>query len=43
MVRFAIPVLGSDEWPFICAQDVKTGDKVAVREISGNTLIVEKR
>jgi membrane protein implicated in regulation of membrane protease activity len=43
MVRFAIPVLGSDEWPFICHQDVKTGDKVAVREISGNTLIVEKR
>ena len=42
-VRFAIPILGSDEWPFICAQDVKTGDKVTVREISGNTLIVEKR
>lgn len=42
-VRFSIPLLGSDEWPFICHQEVKRGDKVAVKEISGNTLIVEKR
>jgi len=43
MVRFSIPILGSDECPFICHQDVKQGDKVTVREISGNTLIVDKR
>jgi len=43
MVRFAIPLLGSDEWPFICEQDIKTGDRVSVKEISGNTLIVERR
>ena len=43
MVRFAIPLLGSDEWPFICEKDVAAGDRVVVREISGNTLIVEKR
>ncbi|HVN71050.1 MAG TPA: hypothetical protein VMU10_03425 [Desulfomonilia bacterium] len=42
MVRFSIPVLGSDEWPFICEQAVKTGDRVLVKEISGNTLIAEK-
>jgi membrane protein implicated in regulation of membrane protease activity len=35
--------MGSDEWPFLCQQDVKTGDRVMVKEISGNTLIVEKR
>jgi inner membrane protein len=43
MVRFSIPLMGSDEWPFLCQQDVKTGDRVVVKEISGNTLIVEKR
>jgi inner membrane protein len=43
MVRFSIPLMGSDEWPFLCQQDVKTGDRVMVKEISGNTLIVEKR
>jgi inner membrane protein len=43
MVRFSIPLMGSDEWPFICQQDVKTGDRVLVKEISGNTLIIEKR
>jgi hypothetical protein len=43
MVRFSIPLMGSDEWPFICGQEVKTGDRVFVKEISGNTLIIEKR
>ena len=43
VVRFATPLLGSDEWPIICDQDVVTGDRVFVRDVSGNTLIVEKR
>lgn len=43
MVRFATPLLGADEWPFICEQAVKPGDRVFVSDISGNTLIVEKR
>jgi hypothetical protein len=43
MVRFSIPLLGSDEWPFICEREVRAGEKVSVKEISGNTLIVEKR
>ena len=42
IVRFVTPLLGSDEWPFICEQDVATGDRVFVKDISGNTLIVEK-
>jgi inner membrane protein len=42
IVRFVTPLLGSDEWPFICEQDVSTGDRVFVKDISGNTLIVEK-
>ena len=42
-IRFATPLLGADEWPFICEESVATGDRVFVRDISGNTLIVEKR
>jgi len=42
VVRFVTPLLGSDEWPFICEQEVATGDRVFVKDISGNTLVVEK-
>jgi membrane protein implicated in regulation of membrane protease activity len=42
-VRFTTPVLGDDEWEFICEQPVEVGDRVAITEISGNTLIVRKR
>lgn len=42
-VRFTTPLLGSDEWRFICEQPVQVGDRVCVKEISGNTLIVERR
>jgi len=40
-LRFPAPVLGEDEWTFICGQDVVVGVRVRVTEISGNTLIVE--
>ena len=43
IVRFATPLLGADEWPFICEQEVGSGDRVFVKDVSGNTLIVEKR
>lgn len=43
VVRFSTPLLSSDEWPFICDQEVVAGDRVFVRDVSGNTLIVEKR
>jgi membrane protein implicated in regulation of membrane protease activity len=41
-VRFSVPLLGSDEWSFFCDKPVRTGDRVVVKEISGNSLIVEK-
>ena len=40
-VRFSTPLLGSDEWSFICEQDVAVGDRVIVTDVSGNTLIVK--
>lgn len=40
VLRFAVPMLGSDEWAFFCNEPVATGDRVVVKEISGNTLIV---
>ncbi|EKE69475.1 NfeD family protein [Gallaecimonas xiamenensis] len=43
VVRFTTPLLGDDEWPFICNNEVALGDRVFVVEVSGNTLIVEKR
>jgi hypothetical protein len=42
IVRFATPLLGSEEWPFICETDVELGDRVAVTDISGNALIVKQ-
>jgi len=42
-VRFSTPLLGADEWPFICEAGTSTGERVMVREISGNTLIVENK
>ena len=43
IVRFTTPLLGADEWPFICEQEVAAGDRIFVKDVSGNTLIVEKR
>jgi membrane protein implicated in regulation of membrane protease activity len=43
IVRFSIPILGSDEWPFTSEEQVDFGDRVVIKEISGNTLIVKKR
>ena len=41
VVRFTTPLLGSDEWPFICETPVEAGNRVFVKDISGNTLVVE--
>ena len=41
-MRFSIPILGSDSWEFICDEDVNEGDKVMVREFSGNTMVVKR-
>ncbi len=42
-VRFATPLFGAEEWPFLCDEDVAVGERVFVADISGNTLIVSKR
>ena len=39
-LRFPAPILGSDEWQFICTDRVEVGSRVMVREFSGNALIV---
>ena len=41
-LRFPAPILGSDEWSFICEESVSVGDRVRVTEVSGNSLIVVK-
>ena len=43
LVRFSIPVMGDDEWEFICNTEVNLGDRVFIKDISGNTLVVEKK
>ena len=43
IVRFTTPLLGDDEWPFMSEDKIAPGDRVFVKDISGNTLIVEKR
>lgn len=40
IVRFSLPLLGADEWNFICNTDCAVGDRVEVTDVSGNTLIV---
>jgi len=42
VLRFSVPILGADEWPFICSDEVDAGDRVRVSDISGNDLIVNK-
>jgi len=43
VVRFSIPLLGSDEWEFICRKECRVGDRVEVLDVSGNTLIVQTK
>lgn len=42
-VRFTKPLLGSDEWSFICDEPVQLGDRVQIRDVSGNTLVVSPK
>lgn len=41
-LKFPAPILGEDEWQFICTDEVAIGDRVRVTDISGNTLIVAR-
>jgi len=41
-LRFPAPILGADEWLIISQDDLAEGDRVRVKDVSGNSLIVEK-
>ena len=41
-LRFSVPILGNDEWEFLCEDNLAAGDRVRVVDVSGNTLIVVK-
>jgi membrane protein implicated in regulation of membrane protease activity len=41
-MRFPAPILGDDEWQFICVDTIEVGSRVIVKEFSGNSLIVSK-
>mgnify|MGYP001787534909 CR=1 FL=1 len=43
VLRFTMPILGADEWPFICDEPVSIGDRLIVNDVAGNTLLVRKR
>ena len=40
MVRFPAPLLGSDEWLIMSQDGLSIGDRVSVKDVSGNSLIV---
>jgi inner membrane protein len=42
VMRFSVPVLGADEWQIMSTDELSEGDRVQVREVSGNTLVVNK-
>lgn len=41
-VRFPAPILGADEWEIISTDPLSEGDRVRVKDVSGNSLMVEK-
>jgi inner membrane protein len=41
-IKFTTPLLGAEEWQFICQEPVGLGDRLTVINVSGNTLIVQK-
>ena len=40
MVRFPAPLLGSDEWLIMSQDSLSIGDRVSVKDVSENSLIV---
>lgn len=41
-LRFPAPILGADEWMIMSQDSLAEGDRVRVKDVSGNSLIVEK-
>lgn len=42
IVRFSVPLLGQDEWAYICEAPLSAGDRCRVIDVLGNSLLVEK-
>ncbi|MEZ4598353.1 MAG: NfeD family protein [Syntrophotaleaceae bacterium] len=40
--RFAVPLLGREEWPCVCSGPLRLGDQVRVTGVEGQVLRVEK-
>lgn len=41
-VRFNVPLLGDDEWPYMSESPLNVGERCRVVDVLGNTLLVEK-
>ena len=41
-VRFSVPLLGAEEWPYLCESQLQTGDRCRVIDVLGNALLVER-
>ena len=41
-VRFSVPLLGEEDWPYICESELAIGDRCRVKDVLGNALLVEK-
>jgi membrane protein implicated in regulation of membrane protease activity len=42
VVRFSVPLLGQEEWPYLSRGDLAAGDRCRVMDVLGNALLVEK-
>lgn len=42
-IRFAVPLLGDEEWPCIAAEPLTVGDEAVVLDIEGHVLRVQRR
>lgn len=43
-LRFAVPIVGRQEWAFYCSDPgVRAGERVVVTDVSGNTLVVSRQ
>lgn len=41
-VRFSVPLLGQEEWPYLSELPLGVGDRCKVVDVLGNALLVEK-
>lgn len=41
-VRFSVPLLGAEEWPYISEQPLAAGDRCRVIDVLGNALLVQR-